>query len=281
MERCGIDGGGGAALCWHRKADPPHGECYNGGAGGVPGGLAPEEGVAVVRVQRILLMFFAVVLTAGGARGQSIVSDVISGKLVKPEVGVYAWYELTDKVSSKKYFVRQAVVGKERVKLKSGFWVETEIMPQVGYPAIYKMLLTGPASDPGNVHKILLKEGPGPAQVVPVPPEEEKGKKKEAISRKLLGKEKLKTPQGEIEAEHVEIVVKQDKDDPGVRTEVWLNEDVRPMGIVRMVSEEGELNLQRYGKGGPDSESVFDNPNARLAPRTEVRVEAGGQPGAP
>lgn len=221
---------------------------------------------------RAVLALLTLSIAAPCAFAQGIVGDVFAGKLINPEVGVYAWYDLTDKATGSKLFLRQAVVGEEKVKRKTGHWVETEIIPEVGYAAIYKMLLTGPASDAKNVHKILAKEGVEPAQSLPVDFTDDGGKSA-GQARKSLGMEKVATAQGEVEAEHVVL-------GSGEATvDVWLSDAVRPMGIVKMVSPEGELLLNRHGTGGPDGQSKIDAAPAapleggKSETRVEVRVE--------
>ena len=97
---------------------------------------------------RRVLLLAALAVVGLRAPGQELLGDVFSGKLINPEVGVWASYELTDKSNGAKYFMRQAIVGSEQVKKKDGFWVETEVRPMQGFPTVYKMLITGPASDP-------------------------------------------------------------------------------------------------------------------------------------
>ncbi len=204
------------------------------------------------------------------AFSQEILGDVLSGKLVNPEVGVYAWYTLEDKTEERLFFLRQAIVGEERVRLRRGYWVETEIIPQVGYPAIYKMLLTGPASDPGNVHKIMFKEGMQEVQEIDVASTQDESDDKATTNRTLVGTELLDLSDETIETERYIL----EKD--GQKTELWINDKVRPLGIIKLVTPDGELKLLRYGKGGVDGQSAFDRADALTQPedinRTDIRV---------
>ena len=188
---------------------------------------------------------------SGAALGQGVFSDVMSGKLIDPEVGVFAWYELKDTATGSKFFMRQAIVGKKQVEGKDGYYLETEVMPEVGFPIIYKMLLTGPASDPKNVHEIMVKDGAHRAERVPLDVLESDDTELQTL-RESLGKETLATPAGDIEAEHFSLT------HGDSTSEVWVNDDIRPMGIVKLVSPEGELILTRFGSGGPDAESALD-----------------------
>lgn len=208
------------------------------------------------------------------AGAQGIMGDVLAGKLKDPEVGVYAWYDLTDKREDKAYFLRQAIVGEEKVGRKTGYWVETEVIPRVGYPAIYKMLLTGPASDPKHIHRVQVREGRQPMKELPL--NQDQPEEQEKPDRESLGKEEFVLADGKkIKVEHV--VVKS----PTGNTDMWISDKVRPMGIVKLTSPDGEMVLQRYGEGGPDGESAMDRPfPSPDADEPEVRVHIGEANGA-
>lgn len=219
----------------------------------------------------------ALIACSGIARAQDMLGDVFAGKLISPETGVYAIYDLVDKTTGKRFLMRQAIVGEEEVKKKGkGFWVEVELMPELGYPVISKMLLTGPANDPKNIHRIILVDGGLPPREVPVSEEAGGAPPELQPTRTSLGRERVALPEAEIDCEHF-ILTSGDAQDE--QTEVWFNEQVRPMGIVRMVSPRGELMLRRYGKGGPDGLSAVKNepgtepeqPRANVT----VRVESG------
>ena len=199
--------------------------------------------------------------------------DIMSGKLVNPSVGVWAWYDVKDTASGDHLFLRQAVVGEAKVDGKAGFWVETEVLPRVGFPIIYKMLLTGPASDPKNVHKVIVKDGQNPPQELNVDSSAAADASATKADRSTVGKESIDTAQGPVEAEHV--VMEQD----GKKTDLWMSDKVPPMGIVKMVSPDGEIILQRYGNGGPDAESAVDRKDARagLKGDTKVTVKVNGE----
>lgn len=213
------------------------------------------------------------VLTPRMMHGQGIIGDVLSGKLIQPEVGVYAWYELNDKASGAKYFLRQAIVGDEKVGNETGYWVETEIVPMEGFPSVYKMLLTGPANKTENIHKIIVREGASAPRNVPIEPDDDAAAELSKEKQESLGKEKITTLQGEVEAEHVAIEQK------GGKTDIWLNEKVRPLGLVKMVSAEGELVLQRYGKGGNDAVSnlVLNAEVGKSGEAPQVNMEVSGK----
>ncbi|MCF6284475.1 MAG: hypothetical protein L3K26_04735, partial [Candidatus Hydrogenedentes bacterium] len=119
-----------------------------------------------------------------------------------------------------------------------------------GFPSVYKMLLTGPASDPKNVHRLLLREGQGGAQEIEVDRTQQAEVEPEA-PRSSKGMESITLTSGKIETEHFVI------DDPEGEIEIWVSDLVKPMGLVRMITPLGELMLQRYGVGGKDGMSAF------------------------
>ena len=221
---------------------------------------------------KLFLLTVSLLFTANATAQQGVIGDVLSGKLVKPKVGQWVWYELTDAATGRRFSLRQAIVDKEKVKRKTGYWVEMEIIPQLGYRSVYKLLLTGPAGDPEHVHRVIVREGRQPPREIPLPENPQDSPPTPEPERRPLGKEEVETGKGPIEAEHIEIV------DGDKTSEVWVNDDVRPMGIVRMQSADGELVLRDYGEGGENARSVMDDdpgpaPEApATTPRIEVRV---------
>lgn len=219
---------------------------------------------------RIVLTCVAVLSIVSVAAAEGVLSDIMSGALVDPEVGVYAWYELKDAKTGNKLFMRQAIVGQKEVGVKTGYYLETEVVPEIGFPVLYRLLLTGPASDAQNVHEILVREGTQPPQsLAPDILASEKSGGTEG-DRASTGMEKITTPAGDMEAEH--FVISQGL----LKTEVWVNKTIRPMGIVKMISPDGELLLTRYGEGGRDAESAMDRKAPEEAANSvSVRVNKG------
>ncbi|MBI5095931.1 MAG: hypothetical protein HZB26_26290 [Candidatus Hydrogenedentes bacterium] len=214
-------------------------------------------------------------MLCGGAYAQSIAGDLLAGKLVDPKVGQWAWYDLSDKANNTTYVIRQAVVGEEKVAGKTGYWLEIEVVPVAGYKTISKMLLTGPASDPRNIHKVITKDGPEPPQTVEIP-RDAKDDSASVGKRKSLGMDNVVTRSGPIRAEHVSV-------QKGERTiEVWMSEDVKPCGIVRVVSPEGEMILRSKGIGGADGKSVItDGPAAGAKGKEDSGAGQQGQESQP
>lgn len=207
------------------------------------------------------------------ASAQSVVDDMLAGKLVKPKVGQWAWYDIVDTRTNSKYVIRQAIVGKEKVNRKMGYWVELEVIPAVGFTHVFKLLLTGPASDPANIQRVIRRQGPNPPQEVPVtppPPDDEGDKEAEKEEQEKLDKEEVETLSGTIRARHYRVT----RDERVI--DLWLSDDVLPSGIVRMQSEGAVMTLRSHGTGGKFAESVI---NRTAEPDSKTRVEASGTAG--
>lgn len=230
-------------------------------------------------MRRIAAVLAMTLMFAGVAHGQGLIGDILAGKLVSPEVGTWAWYDLTDATTAQTFVMRIAIVGEKKVRRKDGYWLELEVVPLVGYRSVFKMLLTGPANDPKNIHKMLQRSGREEVQEIPVDQEpEDAAEEQKEPERKLLREEELSTLGGPVSTQHYSLTGEDRK------MEVWLNEKVRPTGLVRMKSPEGELMLRNYGKGGPDARSVINDPpvpgadDVDLDLRVDVQVERNPKP---
>ncbi|HUW61773.1 MAG TPA: hypothetical protein VMZ06_12300 [Candidatus Bathyarchaeia archaeon] len=222
---------------------------------------------------RVVLLAVCGGLFCGVSTAQDVMGDVLMEKLVKPTNGAWAWYDLSDATSDQAFLMRLAIVGEERVGMKQGYWLEIEIVPIIGYRSVYKMLVTGPASDPKNLHKVLQRVGRGDVEEVPVDTDAAKEEKPAPEpERKLVGEEEVTIRDGSaLKVEHYQVT----RD--GQSVDIWLNDEVRPMGIVKQVTPSGEFKLRNYGVGGQDARSVINDPlPAGLGEKIEdMKVEVG------
>lgn len=181
---------------------------------------------------------------------------VMRGEVIAPDTGVFAWYDLQDIRSGDVLFLRQAVVGTDRKKNAEGVWLETEVVPRIGFPVLYKVLIEARGDRAGRILGGQIREGYDPPQPLDVnnadtlPTGDLSGGQLE-----LAGTETVQTPAGNIDTCHVK-VTRQD----GKTIELWLAPDVTPAGIVRMRTEEGEMKLRFCGRGGADGSSAMDRP---------------------
>lgn len=222
----------------------------------------------------IILAVLVSGLLAPPAQAQGVVGDLLGGNLIKPKVGQWVWYTLTDKLGKESFAVRQAVVGKEDVGNETGYWVEFEVVPEIGFKMLYKVLLTGPASDPRNIHRIIQKDGTNPPREVPVDREALEEDAPSKPKRESLGMETIRTPAGPVRAEHLKVV------EGGHTIDLYVNEDIKPTGIVRMSTPDGEMVLRSKGFGGKYGESALDEASGSEpppAPRVETRGETGSE----
>jgi len=221
-------------------------------------------------------------------QGQGLVGEVLTGNLINPTVGTWACYNLTDVSGSQRFSLRLAIVGKEKVGNKTGYWLEVDVIPRVGFRSVSKMLLTGPAKDPANIHEMWMREGGKPAVEVPLndvvdEQADDASTTSKEPERELVGTEKIKILDGEVLAERY-LLVEGDR-----KIEFWLNDKVKPMGIVRMTSPDGALFLRTFGDGGDNARSVLDLPASEFQPvegnlKVDVQVDhntASETPGEP
>jgi hypothetical protein len=210
----------------------------------------------------------ALCAACGSAAAQNVVGDLLGGKLIDPKVGQWIWYRVSDSEGEATFWIRQAVVGEETIDRDKGLWVEYEFVPEVGYRTIYKVFLAGPATDPDSIKRILVKQGPEPVQEMDVDPADFEAEDEGRPSRESKGMEEVQTDSGVIRAEHLEVV------EAGRTIHLWVNEKVKPSGLVRMTTPDGEMLLSRFGRGGEYGESVIDRQAASQPPRVETHNEA-------
>jgi len=201
---------------------------------------------------------------------QGLAGDLLAGKLINPRVGQWAWYDLHDTQNDARFAVREAIVGKERVDGETGYWLEIEIIPQAGYKTVMKTLLTGPASDPDNIHRLILKRGFDPIQDVPVHHGKDPMNIEGRVKRKSLGMEEIPTANGTIRAEKFQVTA------DGKTNFVWTNPDVLPTGVVRMQSPHGLWVLRNYGEGGEHAETILPH-EEMLTSRAQANEALSGE----
>ncbi len=195
-------------------------------------------------LRHVAVALFAI-FSAATAGAQGALTELLAGKLVDPEVGQWALYDLYNADGQIVLGLRQAVVGEEDVGRKHGYWVELELVPKEGLRTIYRMLLTGPANDPKNVHQVWTKSELDEPKQLELDTESLKqlagGKKPK---RKKMERETIQTEGGPVEAMHYRYITEEGD------VSLWHNDDVLPTGLVRFTSKNGEVLLRSYGMGG-------------------------------
>ncbi len=215
----------------------------------------------------ILLGLSWILLPVSPAQAQNVINDLLSGKLNDPKVGQWVWYILKDKDGQVICSVRQAIVGEEKVGSKQGHWVEFEIVPNVGYKSVYKLLVVGPASDPRNVKRLIHKLGLDPIQEIEVTPDMLASSETGRAKRKSLGMDTVETGSGLIRGEHLEVT-------QGDRTiHLWVSPEIKPSGIIKLQTDEGEMVLRNYGVDGEYGRSALDESRN---PEVQVKTSVDG-----
>ena len=196
---------------------------------------------------------------------QSLTDELLGGALIEPKAGQWVRYDVVDAKSGEHLLVRQAIVGKERVKRKQSWWLEIDIHSGDGSYSVVKMLLTGPANNPRNVVRIFRKQGIHPPEELPVESIEADDEKEPGESkRKSLGLETLLlSDKTAIRAEHWRIM-RGEKE-----VHLWSSNSVRPSGIVRLETADGVMMLRDFGVGGELGKSIMDHT------KTSKNEEAG------
>lgn len=184
---------------------------------------------------------------------QSFMEDLLRGKMLSSEPGVWAIYEITDKSTKNHILLRQAITGIEKVDEGiTALWLESEIVPKEGFPSVFRFLISYDKNGKEKIHKIVIREGANPPQNIDSQAMSESAET--SSKKKLVGEEEIEFKTGKIKAKHYRI------EEGNSVKEIWLNDDVKPLGIVKLSTNEGDMILVKYGMGGEESKSVLDSP---------------------
>ncbi len=187
------------------------------------------------------------------AFAQSFMEDLFRGKILSSEPGVWAIYDITDKSNKTHIILRQAITGTEKIdRDTTALWLESEIIPAEGFPSVFRFLISYDKNGKEIIHKIIVREGANPPQNID---NQSMSETKEISSKKkFIGDEEIEFKNGKIKAKHYKI-----EEDNTVK-EIWLNDEVKPLGIVKLSTKEGDMVLVKYGKGGEESKSALELP---------------------
>lgn len=187
---------------------------------------------------------------------QSFMEDLFKGKILSSEPGVWAFYEITDKSQKTNLLLRQSITGTEKIDEKTtALWLESEIIPIEGFPSVFRFLISYDKNGKEKIHKIVIREGANPPQNIETQSMSETTEN--TLKKKFMGEEEIEYKNGKIKAKHYEI-----EEDNTVKG-IWLNDEVKPLGIVKLSTNEGDMILMKYGKGGEESKSALDSPTKR------------------
>lgn len=217
-----------------------------------------EQNLSAFNRYTIFILFFVLIifLFLPETFAQSFMEDLFSGKLISSEPGVWAIYKITDKTTHTSLILRQAITGIEKIDEKTtGIWLESEIIPLEGFPSVYRVLISYDSNGKEKIHKIVVREGADTPQNIDAStlPDADTNEDKSS-KKKLIGEEEVQYENGKIKAKHYKI------EENNKSKEVWLNDEVKPLGLVKLSTNEGDMILIKFGKGGDESKSALDLP---------------------
>lgn len=183
----------------------------------------------------LLVLIFAV--AAGAQFGLRSGPPPLRG-IFSPEVGQGAAYDVQN-ADGKKMSMEIAVVGKESADGKDGFWLETDLPGMSQGEMIMKSLLV---LDAGNIQIArMIMQMPGrppmefPSQMMRAHDQPHPADVRTEADD--VGKESVTVPAGTFVCEHYRMK------DGG--SDVWVNEKVRPYGLVKSQTKNSTVVLTR------------------------------------
>ncbi len=222
----------------------------------------------------ILILFLLSPITFA----QSFIEELFRGKLISSEPGVWAIYEITDKSTHTSVLLRQAITDIEKIDEKTtGIWLESEIIPLEGFPSVYRFLISYDSNRKEKIHKIVIREGADAPQNIDTSTMPEVNMNQDNSSKKkLIDEKEVEYKNGKIKAKHYRI------EENNKSKEVWLNDEVKPLGLVKLSTNEGDMILFKFGKGGDEGKSALDLPTQRniqpKAQKPQVDVSTKNNP---
>jgi len=174
-----------------------------------------------------------------GPMGANVTGAVFRG-VFNPTIGSGAAYEVTSN-DGKKNQMDIAVVGKEEVSGKQGYWIEMAMNNPQGNGQMYMKTLTVIDGNNASVAKMIVQspEMPGPMEMplqgVRGMPQSSPVDVRESAEK--VGTESVTTPAGTFNCDHYKA-----KDGAW---EAWISTQVIPWGVVKSTSKDGNMTLTR------------------------------------
>ncbi len=199
--------------------------------------------------RRVVTFAVILVLAAVGASAQMGMRTPQLQGVWNPVVGSGAAYEVESKGDrgQNKSLIELAIVDKETVDGKTGYWMEWTIQdPHAGGPVYMKHLIMATGKD--TVVQRMIMQAPGLPQPMEMSMEmahrggritEQAADAREKAER--VGSESVTTPAGTFPCEHWRM-----KDGSA---DIWFTEKVSPWGIVKIVGKESNMTLVRVITG--------------------------------
>jgi len=193
-----------------------------------------------------LLAGVAMVASAGTAVAQRGMSSMPEMRGVwNPVVGAGGAYEFDN--NGKKQQIEFAVVGKEDVQGKEGYWLEFTAQSERG-GVVSKTLIVVDGDDTHIARMVVQPAGQSPIELPAQMMAMQHKNPQPADIRKYakdLGKETITTPAGTFACEHMQM-------NDG-KADVWVSPQVPPYGLVKSVSKEnGTMMLVKVETNAQD-----------------------------
>jgi hypothetical protein len=190
-----------------------------------------------------LLILWAGAASAQGPMGMRGGMPTMSG-IWNPVIGSGAAYEMTNS-DGQKNNMEMAIVGKETVDGKDGYWFETTIdNPRMGGQMVMKTLTVVDAGNSVTTKTIMQMAGRPPMEMSSMMQGQGRGGRtpqstySDIRSRADdLGSETVTVPAGTFTAEHYK-----QKDGSG---EVWISNKVAPFGLIKSVGKDSTMVLTK------------------------------------
>lgn len=184
-----------------------------------------------------------VVIGSGVAQAQFKMGGPALGGVWNPEVGAGGVYEVTT-TNGKKATMEMAVVGKESVDGKEGYWFETSMkMPNGKEGEVSKVLFVRDGNEITIKRMIMQMPGQPPmdmSTMIHLQPQPADARS----AADDLGPATVTTPAGTFACEHYKA-----KDG---KSEMWIKAKTGPYGLIKSVSDTGTMMLIRVETDAKD-----------------------------
>jgi len=186
----------------------------------------------------------AVLLAFGVAHAQGSNNQISFEAIMKAPVGSWAEYQITKEQPQAAAKARYTLVTRDKKEIA----IVLDTIAAMGSHVVIKMTFVPAAKEAGrwNLASAKVRTGSEEAKEMPIPGEHDAKSasfgKNDSFGT-LVGKEKLTLPIGTVEAKHFH-----KEGTPAV--DVWMNDTILPVGMVKFEGGGGHVELVATGKNG-------------------------------
>ncbi|MBI3668626.1 MAG: hypothetical protein HY237_02425 [Acidobacteria bacterium] len=195
-----------------------------------------------------VIVLFALAVGASAQMGMGMHTPQMQG-VWRPVVGSGAAYDVETKGEHglRKSQIEMAIVDKEIVDGKTGYWLEWTVLDLSSGSTVHMKQLIMPAGK-DTVAQRMIMQAPDMPQPIEMSTEMDRrgGRRTQQAAdvrekAERVGSESITTPAGTFQCEHLQM-----KDGSG---EVWISDKVAPWGLVKTVGKESNMTLTRLITG--------------------------------